>query len=319
MAMYSTFETAEPGVAEDYISHAYTDVDIRLPEDHSAFRFANERIDPGPFHFDDMTITATAAFAYEPENVYFASCVRAGTLRLIQPEAGVDEIVGHGEIALIGRPGFDSITEVEDFRQDVVTLTTTGLAAAAPELGGRPPVFTGVRPITPQRARTWRRAVDLIGGMLHGDPAIADAPLVVGSAERMLAGLLLVTFPNDTMLQPAGRDDRDARSPDALRRAISFIDSNADRDIGIVDIAAAACVSNRAVQLAFRRHLATTPTEYLRDVRLDHAHRELLGATVADRLTVTEVAYRWGFSSPSRFAERYRAAFGASPSQTLRR
>ncbi len=61
-----------------------------------------------------------------------------------------------------------------------------------------------------------------------------------------------------------------------------------------------------------------TPTAYLRRVRLDHAHRELVGAADGDGLTVTEVAYRWGFSSPSRFAERYRAAFGVAPSQTLR-
>jgi AraC-like DNA-binding protein len=54
-------------------------------------------------------------------------------------------------------------------------------------------------------------------------------------------------------------------------------------------------------------------------VRLDGAHRELLGAVVGGGLTVTEVAYRWGFSSPSRFAERYRAAYGMSPSETLRR
>jgi AraC-like DNA-binding protein len=38
-----------------------------------------------------------------------------------------------------------------------------------------------------------------------------------------------------------------------------------------------------------------------------------------DGLTVTEVAYRWGFSWPSRFTERYRAAFGTTPSETLRR
>jgi transcriptional regulator GlxA family with amidase domain len=72
------------------------------------------------------------------------------------------------------------------------------------------------------------------------------------------------------------------------------------------------------VQLAFRRHLDTTPTAYLRQVRLDAARIELLAAAPEDRVTVTEVAYRWGFCSPSRFAERYRAAFGTTPSETLR-
>ena len=72
------------------------------------------------------------------------------------------------------------------------------------------------------------------------------------------------------------------------------------------------------MEYAFRRHLGATPTTYLRQVRLDHAHRELAGATPEDGVTVTEVAYRWGFSSPSRFAEYYRAAFGCRPGETLR-
>jgi AraC-like DNA-binding protein len=318
MALHSSFETAEPGPAEDFLSDAYVDLKLRLPDDHAGFRLADERIDAGPFKFDQMTIGATASFAFEPEVEFFAGYVRAGTLRLRQPGVGVDETFTHGEIALIGRPGIDSVTEVEDFRQDVVTFDTASLRDAAGLAPDEPPAtFTSVRPVSPERARTWRRAVDLIGGMLHGDPAIADAPIVVGSAERMLAGLLLATFPNTGTALPDRRDERDARSPGTLRRAISFIDSNADLDIGIGEIAAAAEVSRRAVQLAFRRHLGTTPTAYLRRVRLDYAHREMLGAAI-DGLTVTEVAYRWGFSSPSRFAERYRATFGVSPSQTLR-
>ena len=71
-----------------------------------------------------------------------------------------------------------------------------------------------------------------------------------------------------------------------------------------------------AVQLAFRRHLDTTPIEYLRRVRLDRAHHDLIAADPA-RVTVTAIAVRWGFPSPSRFAARYRQAYGISPSHTL--
>ena len=37
-----------------------------------------------------------------------------------------------------------------------------------------------------------------------------------------------------------------------------------------------------------------------------------------DRDSVTAVAYRWGFSSPSRFAAYYRRSYGVTPSHTLR-
>ena len=59
---------------------------------------------------------------------------------------------------------------------------------------------------------------------------------------------------------------------------MTFIEENAHADITVADIAAAASVTVRAIQLAFRRHLDTTPLEYLRRVRLGHAHRDLLAA-----------------------------------------
>ena len=84
----------------------------------------------------------------------------------------------------------------------------------------------------------------------------------------------------------------------------------------VADIAAASFVTIRAVQLAFRRHLDTTPLAYLRRVRLDRAHHDLLTGDPAHE-TVTAVAHRWGFPNPSRFAATYRRAYGVTPSYTL--
>ena len=76
--------------------------------------------------------------------------------------------------------------------------------------------------------------------------------------------------------------DNGRNLPPILRRAVAFIQDNADADIGLEDIAAAVNVSPRSVQYAFRRHLSTTPLEYLRRVRLDRAHRELKAADPAN-------------------------------------
>ena len=134
---------------------------------------------------------------------------------------------------------------------------------------------------------------------------------------RLLAATVLTAFPNTALTDPAIEDRRDAH-PATLRRAVAFIDEHAHTDVTTADIAAAAHVTIRAVQLAFRRHLDTTPTEYLRRVRLDHAHHDLLAADPT-RDSVTATAYRWGFPSPSRFAAYYRAAYGVPPGETLRR
>jgi transcriptional regulator GlxA family with amidase domain len=71
------------------------------------------------------------------------------------------------------------------------------------------------------------------------------------------------------------------------------------------------------VQYTFRRHLDTTPLEYLRRVRLDRAHRDLQRADPAVD-TVTAIAGRWGFTHPGRFSIAYKRMFGTAPSRTLR-
>ena len=103
-----------------------------------------------------------------------------------------------------------------------------------------------------------------------------------------------------------------------LRRAVQYVKQFAHRPIGIGDIAAAAGVGPRALQLAFRRYADTTPWAYVRSVRLERAHHDL---QVADprRETVLAIALRWGFSNRSRFSAEYRAVYGETPAATLRR
>jgi len=108
-----------------------------------------------------------------------------------------------------------------------------------------------------------------------------------------------------------------AAQPQTLRRAIAFIEENAHLDIRLADIAAAIGVTPRTVQYTFRRHLGTTPLEYLRRVRLYRAHHDLQAADPSVD-TVMEIAGRWRFGHPGRFSMAYKEAFGTPPSRTLR-
>ncbi|MEH3139735.1 MAG: helix-turn-helix transcriptional regulator [Mycobacterium kyogaense] len=149
------------------------------------------------------------------------------------------------------------------------------------------------------------------------NPCAAQSPLVLGNARHYLAACVLAAFPTTAHLDPTPLDRHDS-SPALLRRAIAFIDSNAQRDISMVDIAGAVYVTPRALQYMFRKHCHCTPTEYLRRVRLSHAHAEL-AAGDRSAVRVAEVAARWGFSHSGRFAVYYREQYGESPHTTLRR
>jgi hypothetical protein len=53
-----------------------------------------------------------------------------------------------------------------------------------------------------------------------------------------------------------------------------------------------------ALQYAIRRHYETPVTGYLRQVRLEQAHRELRDGDSAADATVAATARRWGWASP---------------------
>lgn len=69
---------------------------------------------------------------------------------------------------------------------------------------------------------------------------------------------------------------------------------------------------------SFRRHFGTTPTGFLRRVRLERAHQDLRAADPSSGDTVSAVAARWGFGHAARFTGCYREQYGVLPSRTLR-
>ncbi|WP_433293645.1 helix-turn-helix transcriptional regulator [Actinoplanes sp. CA-030573] len=220
-----------------------------------------------------------------------------------------------GDIFIPGLPGERYRASLDNSNAEFILFDPALLAEVADPAPGRATVrLTGHRPVTPEAASFWHRTHDYVLSMAAGAPI---APLVTGDVSRLLAAAALAVFPNDHRADPTIEDRRDAR-PETLRRALTYIDENAHRPITPADVAAVARITIRSLQLAFRRHLNTTPTAYLREARLAHAHHDLRAADPTTT-TVAAVAARWGFASHSRFTATYRATYGQTPSQTLHR
>ena len=144
---------------------------------------------------------------------------------------------------------------------------------------------------------------------------IADAPLARAQLETYVMTALLHGVPHrysDDLRTPSEREH-----PAAVRRAVDHIEDHAGEPLTVPQLARQAGVSTRSLQISFARHLGTTPSEYLRDVRLARAHADLVAGNPSDT-SVTERAAAWGFVHLSRFSEQYRRKYGVLPSQTLR-
>jgi AraC-like DNA-binding protein len=145
---------------------------------------------------------------------------------------------------------------------------------------------------------------------------LASGPLVSAQMRRMLVASLVEAYPGLLhAAEPGGGGDV---GPPAVRRAIAYLEDAAAEDVRIGDVAAAARLSPRALQEAFRRHLDTTPMAHLKSIRLARAHADLRRASAEGGATVADIAYRWGFGNLGRFAADYRRQFGRSPSEVLR-
>lgn len=126
---------------------------------------------------------------------------------------------------------------------------------------------------------------------------LADLLPGAGVADAVESGLGLV-------------DDGVGRRMDALER---YIRAKLCAPVSLLDLAMAAGVSVRTLNMLCHRHHGVTPMNLLRNIRLDAAHALLQARPDA---SVTETAFEFGFGHLGRFSAYYRERFGQLPNQT---
>ncbi|MGW8990983.1 helix-turn-helix domain-containing protein [Streptomyces zhihengii] len=299
--------------AEEFLSWAYAP--IRLGNHGHAVGVQVERISSDGLSVDRLDVDSTLSYDAAALGRVCLITVHHGAV--VDTTEGRRVVHGPGETFLLAQPDRPCTGELCAARC-TVTLFDPGLLDQVAEgtvPSGGPVRFTGQRPVDAAANRSLGATVSFLRDHVLAGPD--GNSLVVETAVRHLAAVALSALPNTTMDDGLGWPGNHDAGPETLRRAMAFIENNAHRDIGLADIAAAVFVTPRAVQYAFSRHADTTPLGYLRRVRLFHAHTDLVAAT-PHGASVIAIAARWGFNHQGRFAAAYRAAYGVSPSATLR-
>jgi AraC-like DNA-binding protein len=140
--------------------------------------------------------------------------------------------------------------------------------------------------------------------------ALVLEPLV----ESLIHGFLVVT---DHPYRQALAAPPERGRPAAVRDAMDIIEARPHLPLTTATLATQCHVSVRTLQAGFQRHLAMSPMDYLRLVRLRRAHRDLRSPHPAHS-TVAAIAHRWGFTHLGRFAAAHKKMYGVTPLQTLR-
>jgi AraC-like DNA-binding protein len=146
----------------------------------------------------------------------------------------------------------------------------------------------------------------------HG---LLQQPIVAGRLEQtLLEGLLLAA---DHQYRSVLEAPPPMMRPAAVKRVMDVVQERPAEPYDAARLAEIAQVSLRTLQEAFRTNVGMSPMAYVQEVRLERV-RQQLRVSEPGGATVTDVAYQWGFAHLGRFAQRYRARFGESPTQTLR-
>lgn len=302
---------------EAFLSSAYAPMRIRSPSQRTRTTITRDAADS--VSVDRLDLEFELSYDVQPLGKVCLCTVHSGTVESHTVAGwGTQESFGAGETVLFAPADLPFTGKICRSRYTITMFDPLLLDQVAAAVPGRKPKrirLLGNRAVSVAAGRQLRNAIDYVGEEVLVDPAVRENPLVLSAASWYLAVCVLNAFPNTALATPTATDRRDAH-PAALRRAIAFIEAHADSDIGSADIAAAAKVTIRALQYAFRRQLGTTPMAHLRRVRLERARLDLLAADPGET-TVAEIASRWGFGHLGRFAATYRAAYGRTPSEEL--
>jgi AraC-like DNA-binding protein len=309
------FDSDDVGLIEATVSKLYSKLKIDAVGDDTRTRIARRVMAPG-IGFDDLDYSFDIGYAGEAQRNLIICDVVSSTIHRVGE--GHDETFGPGDPFLISRPDLPYAGTAHSAKLRFAVLDPAIIdRMVAAEGGGADPVgILDHRPVSAAAARRLQRSIAYVRSTVLAADAAAS-PLVVSTAAQFLAAGVLQAFPNSATVDPPVESRHDSNEG-TLGRAVAFIEANPDADIALSDIAAAAHVTPRALQLAFRRHLDTTPMAYLRRVRLEQAHEDLLAGSPGTD-TVAAIAARWGFAHPGRFSGQHRVAFGEQPSATLRR
>jgi AraC-like DNA-binding protein len=202
------------------------------------------------------------------------------------------------------------------FMQKSVRLDMNRLEAQCARWLGYPLVERlrfDLRPFSDQLEQIWQRA------LAYGWSSETRGLPLAGAAKIALDEYLLTLLLHH---HPHNYSEELARSvptpvPGIVRRAERFIIDNASTSITVSNVADHFGISLRSLQAGFRQWRETTPSTFLRRVRLQLVRDELLRS--GKEANVTAVALQHGFSHLGRFSAQYRSVFGEDPSVTLRR
>ena len=249
------------------------------------------------------------------EDFYLVQMPLAGCARI---ESGTQAIDSTAEVASVLSPTAATTMDWESGNDQIMVRIDRSLIdrALAAQLGRSPATALEFQLGFRWRECTaWRCLISYLLDCSAQRIDLATQPLVTAQIEQLVVTTLMsLHVHNFSDAKPARLA---AVLPRHVRKVQDHLQAHAGEPLSPDDLARLAGVSVRSLYTGFQAFCGVSPMQYLKEVRMERARSDLQAA--ADAVSVAGVALRWGFGHLGRFSVDYKARFGESPSETLRR
>jgi len=161
----------------------------------------------------------------------------------------------------------------------------------------------------------FRNSLEYAAEALNGPLFGAENAILLDSIRDTLLSNILTCLPNSAMAA-FDRQHQAVALPFYVVRARDYIHGNAHTSITLETLSKYAGCSYRTLQTGFKNTYDVSPMAYLKAVRLQNIHHELLSSDGS--INIQNIARKWGFIHMGHFAQDYRRKFGHRPSETIR-
>jgi AraC-like DNA-binding protein len=297
---------------EDFFVHQWGQVHRLASQENLSFWHADF------YHFSGLTLlSARSDGAYS-----FTTEVPSQNMQIVIPRSDCHAVTRAGHDTYHCRPGFGTVI---DMRQVTRGQTSGGWSdvqlsmpyavierAVSRNLGYQPKkriVFEPAFSLSDPRHSFFASYLQSLFDATAHLPEFRASPLAIASTAdaimQYVANFLRHTYSEHMHSAAASAESS------KLMRATDFMAAHLHEPIVVEDVANAAGVSIRALQMAFRDKFDCTPMQYLRRLRLLRVQDEV--AAIGPHANVKRIAMRWGFAHWRLFKTYYRNEFGRDP------
>lgn len=139
-------------------------------------------------------------------------------------------------------------------------------------------------------------------------------PLLAEDYENFIIKALLLSQENNYSEQLKQLSTQ--TQPAYIQRVHKFILTHAQEDICVDHLQDLAGVSKSKLYEEFQHYYGTSPMAYLKKHRLQQIYKVLSASGLNRKISISQLASKWGFNHLSRFSQEYREEFGENPSET---